>query len=439
MKRKIDFLLPFLIILLLILYPICIYSSTKVDNLESPNIVLIMADDVGCEILGCYGGTSYKTPNIDNLAETGIRFTHCYSTPLCSPSRVTIMTGRYTFRTTEKWGFIPPSENTFGHILKSAGYATALAGKWQMCLLNTDPMHVMKMGFDENCCFGWHEGSRYYQPHIWQNGKILNDVADRFGPDVYCEFLIDFITKNKDRPFLAYYPMAVAHEITNDLETPPPTGPDGRYQSYQELIEYMDILVGRIIKALERLELRDNTLILFTTDNGTPREFITRFENGNYIKEPIISKKGDESVRGGKGRLTDAGTHVPLIANWSGVSPAGKVCDDLIDFSDFMPTLAELARAQIPQNITIDGTSFAAQLQGKTARPREWIYTQWEGKSWIRTKRWKLYSSGLLYDMTNDPSESFAIKPSDDTEESAQIREKLQTVLTNLKTKSQKP
>jgi arylsulfatase A len=201
----------------------------------------------------------------------------------------------------------------------------------------------------------------------------------------------------------------------------------------------MEIRVGRIIQALERLEIRDNTLILFTTDNGTPIEFITRFENGNYIKEPIISKKGDESIRGGKGRLTDAGTHVPLIANWAGVSPSGKVCDDLIDFSDFMPTLAELAGAQIPENITIDGKSFAAQLKGKAARPRGWVYTQWEGKSWVRTKRWKLYSTGLLYDMINDPFESFAIRASDDTEETAQIREELQTVLTNLQTNSQKP
>lgn len=110
-----------------------------------PNIVLIMADDVGREVLGCYGGTSYATPNLDRLAETGVRFTHAYSSAKCSPSRVKIMTGRYQFRTTEEWGHIPPGERTFGHMLAEAGYATAVAGKWQMVLQKDDPTHVQKM------------------------------------------------------------------------------------------------------------------------------------------------------------------------------------------------------------------------------------------------------------------------------------------------------
>ena len=394
-------------------------------NDRPPNIVLIMADDVGYEILGCNGGTSYETPNIDKLAETGVRFTHCYSTPKCAPSRVTLMTGRYLFRTTEKWGHIPPDEKTFGHMLQSAGYATALAGKWQMALLKNDPLHIRKMGFQENCVFGWHEGPRYHNPLIWQNGAIRQDVEDRYGPDVYCDFLIDFMSANKDRPFLAYYPMAVAHDISNDFQPPPPPGPDDRYQSYKELIENMDRLVGRIVAALEQLGLRDNTLILFTADNGTPKNFITALENRKYIRTPIISKMGDKIVIGGKGELTDAGTHVPMIANWSGVTPEGTTCDDLIDFTDFMPTLAELTGAELPPGVIIDGKSYFPQIKGQPGNPREWAYNQYEGNAWIRTKRWKLYKNGDLFDMENDPLEKAPIKPGSDTEVSAAARKLL--------------
>ena len=409
------------------------YLSCNADRkVQRPNIVLIMADDLGFETLGCNGGTSYRTPNLDAMAQTGIRFTHCYSAPKCVPSRVKIMTGRYGFRTGQKWGYIPPDEITFGHVLKSAGYATALAGKWQLCLLKENPEHIRTMGFDESCVFGWHEGPRYYQPLIYQNGKIRKDVADRYGPDVYCEFLIDFIKMNKDSPFLAYYPMALAHEISNDLSTPPPTGHDGRYQTYKELVEYMDVIVGRIVRTLEDLNLREKTLILFVGDNGTPRKFITRVENNNYISVPIFSTMDDSVVVGGKGQLTDAGTHVPLIANWQGKSAAGMVCDDLIDFSDFLPTLCELCGVKLPENATIDGKSFAPQLQGQIGKPREWIYTEWEGKAWVRTKRWKLYRSGELFDMSDDPEEESPMFANTDSETSKSIRQKLQLILNRL-------
>jgi arylsulfatase A len=147
----------------------------------------------------------------------------------------------------------------------------------------------------------------------------------------------------------------------------------------------MDVLVGRIVSTLDELGLRENTLILFTTDNGTPREFITRVVNGKYKEEPISSKLGDKTVVGGKGKLTDAGTKVPLIANWLGTTPAGRVCDDLIDFSDFMPTFAELAGTTPPKDRPIDGVSFAPQLMGKRGNPRQWAYCQRGGKAWVNS------------------------------------------------------
>ena len=399
---------------------------------QQPNIILILADDLGHEVLGSYGGTSYRTPHIDKLAHTGTRFTNCYSAPKCAPSRVKIMTGRYAFRTTREWGYIPPEEITFGHLLDAAGYEVAIAGKWQMSLLQEDPDHIRKMGFAESCCFGWHEGPRYYDPFIYENGTIRTDVSDRYGPDVYCDFLIDFINRNRDKQFFAYYPMTLAHEISNDLETPPPAGPSGRYQSYREMVEYADTLVGRIIETLEQLNLRENTLILFTGDNGTPRRFITHIENGNYIDEPVFSTMGDSVIPGGKGLLTDGGTHVPLIANWTGTVPAGVVCDDLIDFSDFMPALVELTGAQLPENVMIDGSSFAPQLLGQTGTPREWIYQEHQGKAWVRTQRWKLYRDGRFYDVERDKYEQNPILPEQESESIRGIRAELLAVLDKL-------
>jgi len=155
-------------------------SATASVKKSRPNIVFIMADDVSPEVLGCYGGATYKTPNIDKLAQTGTRFTHCYSSPVCAPTRVKLLTGRlklltgrYGFRNYKKWGHIPDDEITFGHVLKDAGYATAIAGKWQMVLQKKDPDHVTKMGFEQNSVFGWHEGPRYDGPFIYENGKTI--------------------------------------------------------------------------------------------------------------------------------------------------------------------------------------------------------------------------------------------------------------------------
>jgi arylsulfatase A len=408
-------------------------KSFSKEMRKRPNIVFIMADDIGQPVLGCYGGTSYETPNLDRLAATGIRFNHCYSSPVCAPSRVKIMTGRYGFRNYKAWGHIPPEEITFGHVLKDVGYATAIAGKWQMVLQKTDPDHVTKMGFEENSVFGWHEGPKYHGPLIYENGKLRQEPQDRYGPDIFCQFIIDFIKRNKDKPFLAYYSTTLAHEISNDLKTPPPVGPNGRYQTYKELVEYMDKLIGRLVSTLDELNLRENTLILFTTDNGTPPEFITKAVNGKYMSEPIVSKMGDKTVDGGKGKLTDAGTRVPLIANWPGTAPAGKVCDDLVDFSDFMPTFAELAGTTPPKDRPIDGVSFAPQLMGKRGNPRQWAYCQRGGKAWARTQRWKLYRDGRLYHMEKDPLEKSPILPGNDTTDSSAVRKKLQTVFDDLK------
>ena len=376
---------------------------------EKPNIVLILADDVGQEALGCYGGESYRTPHLDALAASGIRFRHGYSQPVCHPTRVNLLTGRYPLRLgNPKWGSFPKEEepNTFAHALKRAGYATAVAGKWQLALLGRDLDHPRRLGFDEYSLFGWHEGPRYWRPLIWQNGKKRDDVADRYGPEVYCDFLIDFIRRNKAKPFMAFYSMALCHDVTDDLKEHVPFGPGkDRYDDFKEMVEAMDREVGRLVGALDRMGLREKTLILFTGDNGSPTRSIAGVRDGKLTREPVVSKRRGADVPGGKGSMTDGGTRVPLLASWKGAVKPGQVVDDLVDMSDYFPTFLELAGAKPPDGVRLDGRSFAPRLRGEEGKGRPWVSAERRGGRWVRTQRWKLYDDGRLFDLKADPME----------------------------------
>lgn len=422
-------------------------SISFVPANDRPNVVLIMADDLGFEALGCYGGTTYKTPHIDALAREGTRFERCYSTPLCSPTRAQLMTGRYPFRTgwinligrgsSPLFIFDPKKERTFGHVLQEAGYKTAVAGKWQLADLSEHPDHITDCGFDEYCCWTWvYDGkptSRYWNPTILQNGKLREDVFEsHYGPDVYNDFVIDFIKRHRDERFFIYYPMALPHN-------PPHRTPDnaetarhrdgrrfGKPDEFPGLVEYMDQLVGKVVTAVDELEMRENTLILFTTDNGTHK---------NYVAEVAGTR-----VRGGKGQVNEAGSHVPLIASWKGVTPVGAVCDDLIDFSDFLPTLAELAGANVPLDRVIDGRSFALQLKGEPGNPREWVYVQFEQKWFLRDHHWKLHHDGRFFDMQRDPFElGTPIAKEDLTVAMTSAGKKLQRIVKQLRRQKAKP
>ena len=187
-----------------------IATASYSGEIEQPNILLILADDVGQEVLGSYGGTSYATPHLDSLAAGGMRFDYAFSMARCHPSRTTIMSGRYPFRDPANWGFFPEDVETFANVLRGAGYATAVAGKWQLGLQVANPFNPWWRGFDKHALHAWHEGPRYHNPWIYLNFWIWKEVQkpDVYGPDVYTDFLIDFMERNQDRPFLAYYPMA---------------------------------------------------------------------------------------------------------------------------------------------------------------------------------------------------------------------------------------
>jgi arylsulfatase A len=410
-----------------------------------PNVLLILADDLGRECLGSYGGTSYATPALDALASSGMRFAHCYATPWCGPSRVELLTGKYGFRNYRAWGELGSGQEvTFAELLRGAGYATCITGKWQLCQFD-DPAnadHPRRAGFEEFCLWygvvddgsgGVRFSPKYWSPWVFENGRRRTGLEGRYGPDVFDEYLTDFFRRSKERPFLALHSLVLPHvpfeptPHSGALERtlamlPEPLRSRFAQRFFSDHLAYLDFGVGRILRALEDLGLRERTLVLFTSDNGT--------------HAGIESRLGDRIVSGGKGRMTDAGMRVPLLASWPGSVPAGSVCDDLVDLSDFLPTLADLAGARLPEGGLLDGRSFLPQLGGATGRPREWIYCQsdpsYQFERAVRTREWKLLGSGDLYDMTRDPWEEHALRPEGEPEAARRARARLQAVLDSL-------
>ena len=405
--------------------------------MAKPNVVLIMADDMGFECLSCYGSTTYKTPVLDDLAARGIKFSHCYSTPLCTPSRVEIMTGQYNFRNYDEFAYLNPKETTFGNLMKDAGYATCVAGKWQLSKDNKMPEHF---GFDEHCLWNMtpveedtRTGKRRYaNPHLERNETWVpkEEVEDCYGPDICCDYLMDFMERHQDEPFFAYYPMILVHApfvpTPDSSEWQDKDRRDERDTRYfADMVAYADKLVGRIMDKLEALDLLDNTLVMFTTDNGTHRTIISQMEDGVEIV-------------GGKGTMPDAGTHVPFIAFWKGVTPEGVVQDDLVDFSDFLPTLTDLADCPMPEEMPCDGRSFLPQIRGEQGNPRDWIFCHYNPRwpivqeyagQFAREHRFKIYHDGRLYDVPVDRLEERDIVLGQGEADAEGARERLQAVL----------
>lgn len=370
---------------------------------DRPNIVVILADDLGAECVQSYGGLSYRTPHIDALAAGGLRFTHCFSNPYCSPSRAQLLTGRYPLHNgmtrviydpQRHREFLDPArETTLAKMLQKAGYATAIAGKWQVSFLHERDT-VRAHGFDEyqlwQIFVEGNKTSRYAHPTMRHNGRVLQqELRGKYGPDANVEFLIDFMKRHRDRPFLAYYAALLPHwpwEPTPDSDAPlKPAGGLGDARYMPQMVAYLDKQVGQLVAALEELGIRERTLVIFTADNGTDRRITSRWTDGQATR----------SVRGGKGTMTDAGTRVPLIANWPGVIERGRVSGDLIDLSDFLPTFAEITRAPLPDQ-PVDGRSFAAQLRGQAGQPRQWVHVQDKSQRYVRNRGYILTNKGAL-------------------------------------------
>ncbi|MGX5819596.1 sulfatase-like hydrolase/transferase [Chitinophaga lutea] len=379
-----------------------------------PNIIIILADDMGRECLGAYGST-YQTPNLDALAKEGLKFNYGFSQPLCTPSRVQIMTGQYNYRNYVEFGYLDPQQHTFAHLAKAAGYKTAIAGKWQLGFNNKLPAHF---GFDRYCLWQLSyrrgEGERYAKALIEQDGKTLPTSDDLYGPDVFTDYLLQFIEENKNQPFLAYYPMALVHDPF--LPTPDSKSwrddAAGRHRrdtaNFRDMVAYTDKNVGRILAKLKALGLYDNTIVIFTGDNGTGRAILTPMKDGSKVK-------------GGKGLTLDRGHHVPLIVNWGGKRYKRHETDELVDFTDILPTVAEAIGQKIPGDWASDGRSILPWIAGSSGTPRKWIFSHYtplhnadedkHAARFFRDHRYKLYHDGRLYDLVTDPEEQRPIEP----------------------------
>jgi arylsulfatase A len=397
---------------------------------ERPNVILIMADDLGYETIAANGGTSYRTPTLDRLAADGVRFTHCFVQPLCTPTRMQLMTGKYNVRNYVTFGEMDPKEVTLGNLFQSAGYATCMAGKWQ---LGRELEKPKKYGFDEYCLWQHlRRPSRYPNPGLEFNGVEKDFKNGEYGPDIVNDYAIDFVARHKDGPFFLYYPMMLTHGpymATPDSKDwdPKVTAESGSkdHQHFADMVEYMDKLIGKLVAALDKHGVRENTLLIFLGDNGTGAG--TR------------SLMGDKEVIGAKGSTIETGMHVPLIASWPGHIAKSKVCSDLVDSTDFLPTICEAAGVSTAALGKSDGQSFLPQLKGERGKPREWIYCWYSPhgdplREMAFDHRYKLYRGGEFFDLTVDPLEQRPpMKVASLSGEAAAAAKKLQTALDEYK------
>jgi len=407
----------------------CTNPSRAAETVR-PNIVLIMADDFGYECVTANGGQSYQTPNLDRLAATGIRFEHCHVQPLCTPTRVQLMTGRYNVCNYTDFGTLPRTETTFAQLLKKTGYATGICGKWQLGHEVDSPQHF---GFDEALL--WHHTRRpprYANAGLELNGVKMQVPQGGYGPTVVNDFAIDFITKHKAAPFLLYYPMMLTHDpfqpTPDSPDWDPTTNSENKLKGakhFAEMTVYMDKLIGRLDAKLNELGIRENTLLLFIGDNGTSRNMTSQFNDADF--------------QGGKGTTTHRGTHVPMIASWPSVIKLGSVNTDLISSVDFLPTLCAAAGAETPAGS--DGISFLPQLHAKKGTPRDWLYSWYSPRQGAERSvrefafdhRFKLYRSGEFYNLVADSEETKPLDLAALDGESAAAAKKLQAALDQYK------
>jgi len=426
---------------------------------KSPNIVLIMADDLGYAELGCYGQKKINTPNIDRLAAEGVRFTQFYTgAPVCAPARCVLLTGKHSghayirdnreVRPEGQWP-IPAEEVTIAELLKRKDYATAAVGKWGLGMVGTtgDPN---RQGFD--LFFGYNcqrHAHSYYPSYLWHNDKRIEmdnkppvpgharlakdaDPTDPasyarfkgtdYTPDRMVEAALSFVRENKGRPFFLYYPTPIPHLALHvpdeDLkpylgkckETPFTGGGYTPHQTpraaYAAMISRMDTNVGRILSLLEELKLSDNTLVIFTSDNGTTHL-------GREADYEFFESVGP--LRGLKGRVYEGGIRVPMIARWPGHIKPGSTNDHISAAWDILPTLCEAAGVKSP--VGIDGISLLPALTGKSEQ-KDHEYLYWEfpgygGQQALRLGKWKAVCTAMkkgnrtieLYDLHKDIGE----------------------------------
>jgi len=442
--------------------------STKTATEDPPNILFVLVDDLGKEWISSYGAEDIVTPNIDALATSGMQFNNVYSMPQCTPTRVSLLTGQYPFRhgwvnhwDVPRWGggahFDENLNPSLVKELQRAGYKTCVAGKWQIDDFRVEPDAMAKNGFDEFCMWTGYEAGikasaeRYQDPYIYtKSGSKTYEGS--FGPDVFRDFIIDFMTEKKEEPFFVYYPMVLTH--TPFVNTPDESAEDD-LGKHKAMVRYTDKIVGELVNTLKKNDLLENTIVVFTTDNGTATS-ITGSYRGQMIK-------------GGKTSTTETGIAEPFIVSWPGHIESNIESNALIDFTDILPTFLDIAGVGSkvkwsPENATheIDGKSFKNVLLNNSEKSeREWIVGMGGGNNArltdkgvenqytyrdrvIRNEQYKLYIGSnkepeKFFDLKNDPYERRNIIDSLETSVAKENLEKLLAVVKSFPSKDNDP
>ncbi len=387
-----------------------------------PSVILIVADDLGYGDLGCYGQSKIKTPNLDRLAAEGMKFTQAYAgNTVCAPSRCSLMTGKHTGHSrTRSNAQVPlePDDVTIAEVLRTAGYRTGAVGKWALGWEGTTG-HPNQQGFEQY--LGWLDQSHahdYYPSFLWRNNErfeLPGNVGGKraeYSHEWLTKFATNFVRIYEDQPFFLYFTPTIPHANnergTNGMEVPSLgdyakelwPGPE---KGKAAMITYLDSMVGSLLADLKRRRIDEDTLVIFTSDNGPHQE--------GGVKPAFFQSSGP--LRGIKRDLTEGGIRVPFIARWPGQIRAGVTNSQPIAFWDVLPTLAEIGRAAKPRKL--DGISFAPTLFGrKQTNQHEFFYWEFHERGYqkaARTGDWKGLKLGPdkpleLYHLATDPGET---------------------------------
>jgi arylsulfatase A len=344
---------------------------------------------------------------------------------------VKLMTGISNKRNYIRFGLLDRGQRTFAHILQDAGYKTCIAGKWQ---LGREPDAPQHFGFQQALLWQHMRGrtdeqqhdTRYPNPRLELNGQPVDYSDGQYSSDLFVDFIANFMEENRKEPFFVYYPMALVHcpfspTPSSDDWDPQSRGSKtykGDPQYFADMVAFTDHCVARIDAKLQELGLRNNTLLIFTGDNGTDTPIVTRTTYGEVI--------------GAKGSMTDGGNRVPCIIQWPIKIAPGSVNRNIIDFSDFLPTFCQAAGVPVPPHI--DGQSFLWQLTGQSGKPRDSIYMWYsrngqadKAKAFARNQRYKLYETGKFYDVQSDRLEKNPLDEAKVSDEARAVRHLLQT------------
>ncbi len=381
MKRHLPsiivFCLPVLFTLLLCL------GTVHLSAAERPNILIVFTDDQGYADLACYGNKKNKTPRMDKLAREGTRFTSFYAQSVCGPSRSALLTGRYPFRS-KGWG-MPASEITFAELIRKTGYQTACIGKWDVS--NRKPI-IERMpnaqGFDYYFgTLGANDGGGVAFHKDNEPAGKTRDMGSL--TRLYTDKAIDFLENKRDKkkPFVLYLAHTMMHTIIDASERFRGKSAGGLYG---DVVEEFDFETGRLLDALDKLGLRDNTLVIYTSDNGPWNQPAYTNKKKGHPKGSIFWGEAGP-LRAGKGSCYEAGVRVPCIVRWPGKVPAGKVSDAIFSTLDFMPTFASLAGFKAPGDRVIDGVDQTQLLLGKNAKGARQTFLY--RNNGIRRGKWK--------------------------------------------------